>query len=169
MFGNKKPNLKIMIHLFDHTVKPVLLYGSEIRRTFIGKKLREGKDNFISKLFSYLKQELVHLKFCKYILGVGKRSTSLAMLGELGRYPLYIEIIISMFKYLKRLYTNEDILLRNAFSESKYLYENRKNSWFSSMESLMRYLNISPNIFKLPGIDIKSLLLNKLKTLCNKI
>ena len=90
-------------------------------------------------------------------------------MGELGRYPLYIEIIISMFKYLKRLYTNEDILLRNAFSESKYLYENRKNSWFSSMESLMRYLNISPNIFKLPGIDIKSLLLNKLKTLCNKI
>ena len=33
----------------------------------------------------------------------------------------------------------------------------------------MRYLNISPNMFKLPGIDIKSLLLNKLKTLCNKI
>jgi hypothetical protein len=43
-------NLKIMIHLLDHTVKPVLLYGSEIWRTFIGKKLREGKDNFISKL-----------------------------------------------------------------------------------------------------------------------
>ena len=33
----------------------------------------------------------------------------------------------------------------------------------------MRYLNISPSIFKFPGIDIKSLLLNKLKTLCNKI
>ena len=33
----------------------------------------------------------------------------------------------------------------------------------------MRYLNISPNISKLPGIDIKSLLLNKLKTLCNTI
>jgi hypothetical protein len=37
------------------------------------------------------------------------------------------------------------------------------------MESLVRYLNISPNIFKLPGIDMKSLFLNKLKTLCNKI
>jgi hypothetical protein len=48
----KNTNLKIMIHLLDHTVKPVLLYGSEIWRTFIGKKLREGKDNFISKLMS---------------------------------------------------------------------------------------------------------------------
>ena len=129
----KNTNLKIMIHLLDHTVKPVLLYGSEIWRTFIGKKLREGKDNFISKLFSNLKQEHVHLEFCKYILGVGKRSTSLAILGELGRYPLYIEIIISMFKYLKCLYTNEDILLRNVFSESKHSYENGKDSWFSSM------------------------------------
>ena len=104
-----------MIHLFDHTVKPVLLYGSKILRNFIGKKWREGKDHFISKLFSNLKQEQVHLKFCKYILGVGKRSTSLAILGELGRYPLYIEIIISMFKYLKCLYTNEDILLVMPF------------------------------------------------------
>jgi len=151
----KRLNIKIIIHVFDHTVKPVLVYGSEIWGTFIGKKLREGKDNFISKLFSNLKQKHVHLKLCKYILGVGTRSTSLAIMAELGRYPLCIEIIISMLKYLKCLYTIEDILLRNAFSESKYLYENGKNSWFSSMESLMRYLNISPNIFKLPGIDIK--------------
>ena len=53
------------------------------------------------------------------------------------------------------LYTNEDILLRNSFSESIYLYENGGNSWFSSMESLMRYLNISRNIFKLPGIEMR--------------
>jgi hypothetical protein len=90
-------------------------------------------------------------------------------MGELGRYPLCIGVIISMYKYLKSVYTNEDILLRNVFSESKYLYENGQKSWFSSMESLVRYLNISPNIFKLPGIDMKSLFLNKLKTLCNKI
>jgi hypothetical protein len=50
-------------------------------------------------------------------------------MGELGRYPLNIEIIIIMFKYLKRLYTNEDILLRNVFSESKYLYENGLAIW----------------------------------------
>jgi hypothetical protein len=73
-------------------------------------------------------------------------------------------VIISMHKYLKSGYTNEDILLRNVFSESKYLYENGQKSWFSSMESLVRYLNISPNIFKLPGIDMKSLFLNKLHT-----
>jgi hypothetical protein len=47
-------------------------------------------------------------------------------MGELGRYPLCIEIIINISKYLKSVYTNEDILLRNVFSESEYLYENGK-------------------------------------------
>ena len=44
----KRLNLKTIIHLFDHTVKPALVYGSEIWGTFIGKKLREGKDKFIN-------------------------------------------------------------------------------------------------------------------------
>jgi hypothetical protein len=35
----------------------------------------------------------------KYGLGVNKRTTNLASYGELGRYPLYIDTIISMIKY----------------------------------------------------------------------
>jgi hypothetical protein len=30
----------------------------------------------------------------KYVLGVNKRTTNLAVYGELGRYPLYIDTII---------------------------------------------------------------------------
>jgi hypothetical protein len=29
------------------------------------------------------------VKFCKYLLGVNKRSTNIAVLSELGRMPLY--------------------------------------------------------------------------------
>ena len=146
----KNPNQKTINHLFDHTVKPVLLYGSEIWETFIGKKLKEGKDNFISKLFSNLKQEHVHLKFCKYILVVGKRSTSLAIMGELGRYPLYmyIEIIISMFKYLKRLYTNMKIFYFAMPFQNLNTYMRMGKIAGLAVWNL---LNISPNIFKLPG------------------
>jgi hypothetical protein len=32
-----------------------------------------------------MKQENVHIKFCKFSLGVGKRTTRIAVLGELGR------------------------------------------------------------------------------------
>jgi hypothetical protein len=54
------------------------------------------------------------MKFCKFSLGVGKRSSNLAVIGELGRYPLFIKIIISMFSYLTRLSNSKDIILSEA-------------------------------------------------------
>jgi hypothetical protein len=43
--------------------------------------------------------EKIHLKFCKFILGVHKRTTSIAVLSELGRFPLYFNIIKGMLLY----------------------------------------------------------------------
>ena len=61
-----------------------------------------------------VKAEKAHMKFCKFSLGVGKRSSNLAVIGELGRYPLFIKIIISMFSYLTRLSNSKDIILSEA-------------------------------------------------------
>jgi hypothetical protein len=51
------------------------------------------------------------MKFCKFSFGVGKRSSNLAVIEELGRYLLFIEIIISMFSHLTRLSNSKDILI----------------------------------------------------------
>ena len=61
------------------------------------------------------------MKFCKFSLGVVKRSSNLAVIGELGRYPLFIEIITSMFSYLNRISNSKDTLLSEALSVSKLL------------------------------------------------
>jgi hypothetical protein len=47
--------------------------------------------------------EKIHLKFCKFILGVHKRTTNIAVLSELGRFPLYFNIIKGMLLYCYRL------------------------------------------------------------------
>jgi hypothetical protein len=49
-FDGHKPNIKTLIHIFDHTVKLVLKYGSEIWGYFHGFRL-SLKDNF---LFNYV-------------------------------------------------------------------------------------------------------------------
>jgi hypothetical protein len=41
----------------------------------------------------------INLNLCKSILGVGSKASNLAVVGELGRYSLYIDIVISMIKY----------------------------------------------------------------------
>jgi hypothetical protein len=41
---------------------------------------------------------------CQKLLGVHKSSSNQAVLGELGRFPLFIDIIINLFKYYKEFF-----------------------------------------------------------------
>ena len=45
------------------------------------------------------KHELLQLKMAKIALGVHKKSNNMAVRGELGLYPLNIDIYIRMIKY----------------------------------------------------------------------
>jgi hypothetical protein len=90
-FNLYKPKIKTLLHIFDHTVKPVLLYGSEVWGTSMVNKINK-EERFLFNLSKNMKQENVHIKFCKFSLGVGKRTTNIAVLGELGRYPFLLQV-----------------------------------------------------------------------------
>jgi hypothetical protein len=51
-------------NVFDHTIKPVLLYGSEIWGIFSAEKLNKLRDSYFNKLCSDLIAERLHVKFC---------------------------------------------------------------------------------------------------------
>ena len=82
-FNLYKPKIKTLLHIFDHTVKPVLLYGSEVWGTSMVNKINK-EQRVLFNLSKKMKQENVHIKFCKFSLDVGKRTTNIAVLGELG-------------------------------------------------------------------------------------
>jgi hypothetical protein len=65
---------KVLFFLFDRMVTPILLYGSEIW----GTEIREAI-------------EIIHRKLCKYVMGVGSQTSNTAVLGDCGRYPLFID------------------------------------------------------------------------------
>lgn len=134
-----KPNIETLTHLFDHTVKPVLLYGSEIWGAFDANKFKS--DKHLHNLCKDLRQELVHIKFCKYSLGVGKKATNIAVLGELGRYPLYLEVLFNLLKYYKYILTSGDLFLSEALAVSKSLHSGNKKCWYSCVEHLLKYLD----------------------------
>ena len=83
-FNLYKPKIKTLLHIFDHTVKPVLLYGSEVWGTSMVNKINK-EERFLFNLSKNMKQENVHIKLCKFSLDVGKRTTNIAVLEELGR------------------------------------------------------------------------------------
>ena len=143
--------------MFDHTVKPVLLYGSEIWGFFPGKKLVFNADSFFYKLCKNVIIENV----CKFLLEVTKRTSNIAVMGELGRYPLYIDIFINMVNYYIRL-LKSDGLLSEALSTSKTLFNNDKNSWFGCIYAL-QYLNVNTNYLLKSKLNVKKYLLSKLR------
>ena len=65
--------ITLALDLFDKIVLPILIYGAEIWGTKYAGPI-----------------EAVHIQYCKYILRVSSRMSNAAVMGELGRHPLYI-------------------------------------------------------------------------------
>ena len=154
-FKSSHPSFNTSIHLFDHVVKPVLLYASEIW----------GSDHITMKssLHNFMLKDTLekcHLKFLRYILGVNKKAPNLAIYGDSGRYPLVLYSVIQQIKYLQRLIRiteKENTLLYNALAENHLLRSTK--SWLRKINTLLSKLNLTLN-------DISN---NNIITLTNKI
>jgi hypothetical protein len=57
----KKPNVKTLLHIFDHTVKPIVLYGSEVWGATLARKLNKEKEVLYYKECKNIKQENLHI------------------------------------------------------------------------------------------------------------
>ena len=95
------------------------------------------KNNFegnkIIQIYDQFDCQKLNITYCKFILGVHKSSSNQAVLGELGRFPLFIDIIINLFKYYKRINDMEqDSLLNQALNECKTFHQSGKISWYSN-------------------------------------
>ena len=73
-------------------------------------------------------------------LGVNKKSTNVAVLSELGRYPLYVSVVLSMLKYWLRIDKMESGLLSDAYianrsmvTKIKYSTYRNKVEWISKV------------------------------------
>ena len=168
-FIHFRPNAKTFLHLFDHTIKPVLLYGSEICGEFSFNKFKSRGDAYFSQLCKDLVIEKTHIKFCKYILQISKRATNAAVMGELGRYPLCLEVLLNMVKFWFRLSEQTDSLIKEAFEESKTTLNINKDCWYGSIKSIFEYFDINPQHILKHKTCPKTYIMKKLKVKYDKI
>lgn len=155
-FLSTNPKIQTSIHVFDHTVRPILLYGSEVWGSFncLSPKFRSRDVIPLDRIYLNSMSERLHLKFCKYILGVNRKTTNFAVLSELGRFPMHFDIVKAMLNYWQRL--EHDVenfpLLQNAYMHSKMLHEQHKSSWYGS---LMIILQQFPDLYNLHHMQKK--------------
>ena len=64
------PSIHTILKAFDHTVKSVLLYSSEVWGMFnMASKLKKSKNDLIYDLYSDHKIEKLNLNLCEYSWG----------------------------------------------------------------------------------------------------
>ena len=123
----------MFIKLFDQTTVPILTYASEIWGTFLlqSKTVFDDFGNLTPEKH-YLKTdtEQTCLYFYKILLMVDKNISNLATLGELGRYPFQIIIIIRIIKFWYRINElEENSLLKETLNEQLRAQNTNKNQW----------------------------------------
>ena len=89
--------IDIRLELFDRLVTPIMLYACEVW----------GFDKAATL-------EKLHLKFLKYTLKVKMSTCSNMVYGELGRFPLYIDIKKKMIGYWANLLNGKDTKYSNV-------------------------------------------------------
>ena len=133
---------KLKLKLFDALIRPVICYNSEIwgimNNIFNSKSIFQFWDR-VAKL----NVENFHLKFCKGLLGVHPNAVNAAVMGELGRLPMFMFIVKSAVKYLIHLneVKTERPLLNAALEEDKLLCLSK--SWYRKLDKIVSFFKFS--------------------------
>ena len=146
-----QPSVKTSLHVFDHTIKPILLYGCEVWGGFNSFTARfRNTLPSLDKIYSKLKCESLHIRFCKFILGVHSKCTNFAVLSELGRFPLHFDILKQMLVYMNRLENlgNRFPLLKAAYAQSKTNFSKKIPSWYGSLAKTMEIIQFNENVLQ---------------------
>ena len=87
--------------------------------------------------------ERLHVKFCKYVSEVSRRSTNIAIAGGLGRYPLFLEVLLNMIKYCIHLSIPICTgFVVEAFETSRKLHLENKRSWYRNIAEVIDYFGM---------------------------
>ena len=141
LYQHKKLAVKKALQLFDSLIRPIFLYAAEFWLPFnISKK---GLNSFegLMKYWGDFQPELLNQKVCRMLLSVHKKSSRLAVLGELGRYPVLLPAIKLCVKYQYSLeFVEKNSLIYKAVNDMKSAPQ--MDSWYSRIEKIKSYFQI---------------------------
>ena len=124
--------------LFDVLIAPILTYNSEVRGAYV----KHGLGSIDKTPF-----EKVHLKFCKYYLGVSSKATNLASRAELGRFLLKILINQKISGFVKHLgEMNNNTLAKQALILSEELRSKKQVCFLTNIDKILKSYDINNSI-----------------------
>ena len=141
-------NIRVAMKLFDMLVLPIMTYAIEVWAPFYLNDLNHS--NIVS-VCDKIPCESLNLKFCKYLLGVGRRSSNNAVRAEIGRYPILILALKRVLKFWARIpnLPETSFLKRSlpCLNQSPVVnlldHDSNKNCWYSNMIAFFTALGVT--------------------------
>ena len=128
----KNASVKTSIKLFEKLIEPILLYNCEITKAYFPTKWTV--QDFKNKMWDLGGElEKVSTSFIRQLLCIHKKSTNLATMGEVGKFPIVTKIFVRIISFAIRLRSIETVLLKEATNMNDEMGE---NSWFRLIEYL---------------------------------
>lgn len=144
-FLNANTQINTMLHLFDTLVDPIITYGADIwfPYMFMKNKNKNNIDTFFEIcMSSECPHEMIHIRFCRFLLGVHKKAMWIPVLGELGRFPLGLRMLSKAISYWAHiLETKKDSCVRKIYDSM--LQNSSENSWAQFIQQSLNTLGFN--------------------------
>ena len=144
--------VKVWLKLFDAKILPILLYGSEVWG------FHEGNDI-----------EIVHNKFCKYLLSLGHSVSNAAVRGELGRHTVRVHRLSRIILYwIKIIKSSNNHYLKLCYNQQFEMTENGRNCWALDVKNLLFAYGFG-FVWLNQGVENENVFISEFKLRCRDI
>ena len=148
MPGFRSLSVLQQLQLFNSLIKPILMYGSEVWGLEpILQRLKKHKQVTMGSFYNIWSAQKIVNRFYRGVLGLHSKTPMLPILGDLGSYPIYIDIATSSLKYWAKTMGkgNRESLIYKAMLESYSMYSKNSNTcnFTSGLYNLLSHLGLS--------------------------
>ena len=140
IFKDTNVSPQLQLKMLQIQVRPILCYSSEVWGLFTyisDNKVNLHDISAFWKKIEKLSVESFHIKFLKSLLGVHSRSSNAAVMGEVGKYPMFnyiIKCVLGYFSHLNKSAPHRPILAA-AMYEDRMLPKNV--AWYKRTDGLL--------------------------------
>ena len=173
LYKHKRMEVERALQLYDSLVSPIATYGCEFWLPFsLANKSLKNCENLLSSWESF-QPETLNQQCCRLLLSVHKKTSRLAVLGELGRCPALIGALSHCLNYKLNLdlQANQSPILGNLMTEMRQMAAVDQDCWLTRVQKMEKLLGL-PSIYlsKSSGKLLKSRLKEKFEVFwLNKI
>ena len=169
-YQNKKMKVDRAIELFDSLISPIAMYASQFWAVHsLPASSFSSKESLLQSWEKFL-PETLNQKFCRLILSVHKKTSRLAVLGELSCYPFLIPSLVQTLKYKWTILnkSKKSSLVFKAVNEMQ-LYENTNiDCWLNRVNKIEQLCDIPQFQNYCKTEKVKSTIKNKMQSIFDR-